>query len=542
MQALVAALALIRADALAPSHAWSKTDWRTMFRTASECPRRTSLDVVHGVIPAALRGTAYKVGPGRFGVGNEDYAHWLDGDGYVFALDFADGGATYTARFVETAGYADEQEKIMWRTTFGTERRGGPLANAFDLKLKNPANTNMLPIPGRDRVLALWEAGAPHALDAHTLETVGCDTIDGRVEPGPPGALPLDLPLPFTGDAVSAHYAACATTKQTVAWSWRRPAVGDDLFVKLHELDDEHGRAMGGVDGVLEGVSFAPHDIGATPTKACYLAAPASVEVLGYVLGFRGPAQGVFFDDTRIRNGEGTTLHALDRTTGGKAERYVCKDAYHPIHVANAWDDKASGCPSMIAACWPPGCVNAMASERRDILGDWAPLLGGDFSGAAVTQLVRFEGAQDGAATARVLCSGAHLDHCKVHPASGGLENKFVYASAGAAVARGDVDDATYAAPQPPQAFVRFDLAADAVVDSWFCGERRFTDDAVLAATGKDETDAYLVAPVYDAATQRSTIVVLDCGDLAAGPVCELALPDEAPFIPWGLHGAWSPS
>ena len=271
-------LALQVAAALAPAptrHAWSKTDWRTMFRTASECPRRTPLEVIDGIIPATLRGTAYKVGPGRFGVGNEEYAHWLDGDGYVFALDFSDSGATYTSRFVETAGYVDEQEKIMWRTTFGTQRRGGPLANAFDLKLKNPANTNVLPVSGRNRVLALWEAGPPHALDAHTLETVGCDTIDGRIEPGPAGALPLDLPLPFTGDAVSAHYAACATTERTVAWSWRRPAVGDDLFVKLHELDDEHGRAVGGVDGALEGVSFAPHDIGATPTKACFLAAPA---------------------------------------------------------------------------------------------------------------------------------------------------------------------------------------------------------------------------------------------------------------------------
>jgi len=334
------ALLLIRADALAPSHAWSKTDWRTMFRTASECPRRTPLDVVRGAIPAALRGTAYKVGPGRFGVGNEEYAHWLDGDGYVFALDFSDGGATYCARFVETAGYVDEQEKITWRTTFGTSRPGGPLANAFDLKLKNPANTNVLPM--RNRVLALWEAGAPHALDMETLHTVGIDSLDERIVPGPPGALPLDLPLPFTGDAVSAHYAACSTTERTVAWSWRRPAVGDDLYVRLHELDDEHGQAVGGADGVLAGVSFAPHDIGATPTRACFLAAPASVEVLGYVHGFRGPAQGVFFDNKRIRAGEGTTLHALDRTTGGKAERYVCEDAYHPIHVANAWDDETS--------------------------------------------------------------------------------------------------------------------------------------------------------------------------------------------------------
>ena len=278
MKRKAASLLLLHAvTALAPtsSHSWSKTDWRTMFRTASECPRRTPLDVVHGAIPRELRGTAYKVGPGRFGVGSEDYAHWLDGDGYVFALDFADGGASYCARFVETAGYVDEQEKIMWRTTFGTQRSGGPLANAFDLKLKNPANTNMLPIPGRDRVLALWEAGSPHALDMETLHTVGVDSLDERIVPGPPGALPLDLPLPFTGDAVSAHYAACATTERTVAWSWRRPAVGDDLYVRLHELDDEHGRAIGGADGVLEGVSFAPHDIGATPTRACFLAAPA---------------------------------------------------------------------------------------------------------------------------------------------------------------------------------------------------------------------------------------------------------------------------
>jgi all-trans-8'-apo-beta-carotenal 15,15'-oxygenase len=511
-----------------------------MFQTASECPKRTPLEVVHGAIPAALRGTAYKVGPGRFGVGGEEYAHWLDGDGYVFALDFSDGGASYVSRFVQTAGYLEEQEQITWRTTFGTQRRGGPLANAFDLKLKNPANTNILPIPGRNRVLALWEAGAPHALDAHTLETIGCDTIDGRVETRSPGALPLDLPLPFTGDAVSAHYAACATTNRSVAWSWRRPAVGGDLFVKLHELDDVSGRAVGGVDGVLEGVSFAPHDIGATPTKACFLAALAAVEVLGYVLGFRGPAQGVFFDKKRIRAGEGTTLHALDRTSGGKAERYVCPEAYHPVHVACAYDGSSG--PRMIAACWPPNVINARADGKRDILGDWVPLLNGDFSGAAVTQLVRFKGSRDGSATARILCRGAHLDHCKVHPAAGGLKSRFVYASAGAAVAFNDVEDPTYASPQPPQAFVRVDVNADAVVDAWFCGERRFVDDAVLVAIGDEETDAYLIAPVFNAATQRTTMVVLDCGDLSAGPLCELALPAEAPFIPWGLHGAWSPS
>ena len=77
-----------------------------------------------------------------------------------------------------------------------------------------------------------------------------------------------------------------------------------------------------------------------------------------------------------------------------------------------------------------------------------------------------------------------------MHPAVGGLANKRLRA-AGAAVAR--VTSTTrHAAPQPPQAFVRVDVSEDAVADAWFCGERRLTDDAVLAATGDDETDAFL--------------------------------------------------
>ena len=104
---------------------WSKTDWRTMFRTASECPRRTHVKVIHGAIPAALRGTAYKVGPGRFGVGSEEYAHWLDGDGYVFART-ADGGASYRARFVETAGYATSRKDHLAHYIWNSAIRRSP--------------------------------------------------------------------------------------------------------------------------------------------------------------------------------------------------------------------------------------------------------------------------------------------------------------------------------------------------------------------------------------------------------------------------------
>lgn len=50
----------------------------------------------------------------------------------------------------------------VFRATFGTARPGGPLRNALDIELKNPANTNVLlwgDVP-HTRLLALWEARA----------------------------------------------------------------------------------------------------------------------------------------------------------------------------------------------------------------------------------------------------------------------------------------------------------------------------------------------------------------------------------------------
>ena len=89
------------------------------------------------------------------------------------------------------------------------------------------------------------------------------------------------------------------------------------------------------------------------------------------------------------------------------------------------------------------------------------------------------------------------------------------------------------------QSFVVVDLEGEGgpIVDSWHAGERRIVDEASLVPReGGGERDAWLLAPVFDGATKRSSYVVLDCADLAAGPVCELPLPSH---IPWGLHGAW---
>jgi len=48
----------------------------------------------------------------------------------------------------------DRAKKVLFRSAFGTQKPGW-LRNAFDMRLKNPANTNAVVWGGR--LLALWE-------------------------------------------------------------------------------------------------------------------------------------------------------------------------------------------------------------------------------------------------------------------------------------------------------------------------------------------------------------------------------------------------
>ena len=58
----------------------------------------------------------------------------------------------------------EKASAIRYRNTFGTQRVGGFIANAFDLYLKNPANTNV--VEWGKRLLALWEVGhIPYVCD-----------------------------------------------------------------------------------------------------------------------------------------------------------------------------------------------------------------------------------------------------------------------------------------------------------------------------------------------------------------------------------------
>lgn len=135
-------------------------DWRSGYRSQPE-EFAYWLENVEGEIPSDLAGTLFRNGPGLLDIHGQTIKHPFDGDGMISSIAFKDGKAYYRNRFVRTEGYVAEQAagKPLYRGVFGTQKPGGWLANIFDLKLKNIANTHV--IYWGDKLLALWEAAAP---------------------------------------------------------------------------------------------------------------------------------------------------------------------------------------------------------------------------------------------------------------------------------------------------------------------------------------------------------------------------------------------
>lgn len=138
------------------------------------------LDTAEGELPANLRGTFIRNGPGRQRIGDTPYGHWFDGCGMLSVFSIADGKAHFTNRYVRTPKYLKETatQQIQYRG-FGTQIPGGLRKNIGRMP-GNPANTNSVYHGGK--LLALYEGGRPFEVDPATLETVGEYTYDGELK------------------------------------------------------------------------------------------------------------------------------------------------------------------------------------------------------------------------------------------------------------------------------------------------------------------------------------------------------------------------
>jgi carotenoid cleavage dioxygenase len=85
--------------------------------------------------------------------------------------------------------------------------------------------------------------------------------------------------------------------------------------------------------------------------------------------------------------------------------------------------------------------------------------------------------------------------------------------------------------------YLKHDFVAGTTQEHDF-GTGRLPSEFVFVPSERasSEDDGWLLGYVYDAATDRSDLVILDAHDFASDPVATVHLPARVPF---GFHGSW---
>jgi all-trans-8'-apo-beta-carotenal 15,15'-oxygenase len=263
--------------------------------------------LVEGRLPAGLRGTLLRNGPGLFGQFGRRYAHPFEADGAVTAIRFTgDGGVLGASKITASAGLLEE--RAAGRMKFGLSvswpRR---VANMTRGRAKNTANTSVMLWQGR--LFALMEAGKPTELDPRDLTTIGETDLDGVVT-----------------SMFSAHPHRVAARRASYNFGL---SYGRTTQLHMYELPDTGAaRHLGAIE--LAGPPML-HDFIATSTHLVFFVSPVRVNIPRMMLQL-----GSFDRMFEWRPEHGTEVIAVPIDDPAHPVRFTV-DAFYQWHFANAF-------------------------------------------------------------------------------------------------------------------------------------------------------------------------------------------------------------
>jgi all-trans-8'-apo-beta-carotenal 15,15'-oxygenase len=496
---------------------FSQQDWQGGTRSL---PQELDywVDDITGTVPADLQGTLFRNGPGLLDIGGVPLRHPFDGDGMICAFRFAEGRVHFRNRYVRTQGFVEEQAagKILYRGVFGTAKPGGWLANLFDVRIKNIANTQVL--YWGDQLLALWEADRPYRLNPANLETLGEASLDGVLAPG---------------TAFSAHPrivpGQAGEPTRLVNFGLK---VGLSSTLSLYELDPA-GQVVEQFQYDLPGFAFI-HDFAVTPHYCILFQNPVQFNPVPFLLGWRGPGECLQFQAKQP-----TKVWVIPRHGQGQP-RCLTTEACFVFHHVNAYEVNAyetgageTGTGQLVidSVCYPDFPTLEPDQDYRNV----------DFSRVPGAQLWRFQVDLSEQTVSHQVLNTRSCEFPAIHPSRMGQSYRYCYIAV-ADQAEGNA---------PLQTLMRLDMETGAQ-QVWSAAPRGFIGEpiyvpkglagqdpwAVDATDSSTETAGWLLVLVYDAARQASDLVILDGEDLTQGPVARLHLPH---LIPYGLHGSFTP-
>ncbi|HZU83144.1 MAG TPA: carotenoid oxygenase family protein, partial [Polyangiaceae bacterium] len=265
---------------------------------------------VTGKLPAELRGSFTRNGPGRFGVAGERFQHWFDGDGALCSVRLDGGRALGAARLVQTRGL--ERERRAGKRLYGgyDTPLARPVRELFLGDAKNTANTSVLLWQGR--LFATCEAGKPHEMSPEDLSTLGETDLGGVI-----------------AGAFSAHSHYVPARRTTYNFGLSHGPGG--TRVHLYALPDQGpARALGSfsVDGVR-----LNHDFAATDRHLVFFFAPMRLSLWRTMVLRKGAVSSASWSPE-----QGTEIVVVPIDDPSAIRRFRA-DAFYMEHVVNAFEE-----------------------------------------------------------------------------------------------------------------------------------------------------------------------------------------------------------
>jgi all-trans-8'-apo-beta-carotenal 15,15'-oxygenase len=481
------------ATTVPPTASYTRDDWQGGYQSLTE-EYDYWIDDIEGEIPQELEGTLFRNGPGLFDINGQHIHHPFDGDGMISKITFTNGRAHFRNRFIQTEAYLQEQKagKILYRGVFGTQKPGGWLANIFDFKLKNIANTNVIYWGGK--LLALWEAAEPHVLDPVTLETLGKEYFNGVLS---------------SGEAFAAHPhfdPACAMDNGNPCMVNFSIKPGLSTTITVFELDTT-GKIIRKHAHNVPGFCFI-HDFVITENYCIFFQNPVAFNPIPFALGVRGAGECIKFQPNQA-----TKAIVISRNPQEKEVKVFETQSGFVFHHANAFEKDGEIVIDSI-------CYEALPEVEPE--SDFRQV---DFDALKPGQLWRFHLNLEQQTVERELIEPRCCEFPCLHPDKVARSHRYLYMGA----AQNETGNA------PLQGFVKVDVETGEK-QLWSAAPRGFTGEPIFVPrpNGTSEDDGWVLGLVYDSDQHRSDVVILDAKDFNKGAVARLHLNHH---VPYGLHG-----
>eukprot|EP00190_Bangiopsis_sp_CCMP1999_P004744 CAMPEP_0198729112 /NCGR_PEP_ID=MMETSP1475-20131203/14885_1 /TAXON_ID= ORGANISM="Unidentified sp., Strain CCMP1999" /NCGR_SAMPLE_ID=MMETSP1475 /ASSEMBLY_ACC=CAM_ASM_001111 /LENGTH=561 /DNA_ID=CAMNT_0044491681 /DNA_START=79 /DNA_END=1761 /DNA_ORIENTATION=+ len=448
-------------------------------------------DDIEGSLPEDLKGTLFRVMPGRSDAQGVPLDNYFDGDGMVVAVSF-DGKKVFVRnRFIKTKAFEREKraKKMLYRGMYGSKVPGGALAN-FAVKVKQAANRFAV-YHGR-RLLCLHDWGTPYSVDPTSLLTRGRTNVRTEI-------LNSEKMIP------SARFDA--STGNVVLATKSFLPVGMELSFK--EYNDDY-RVQRKRKEIVR-ASGLVQDFGLTKSSYILFQAPYSFDSTSHLFGVKSRYQ-----DALSKSGTNAEILVIPRDDGRKVEKFRTESVYVG-RIANSYD------------CENGDIVIDAVQHDALFLGDG--LMAKNYGERVPrSSLVRYVLRQDGT-TQEVELLHNQVDYPTTSPTVQSQRHTYIYAVAA------EMEEVS-----PPRGIAKIDCDTKSV-EKWipesassFCSAPVFVPRR-SDSSSQAEDDGYIVTMLYDGADNASKVAVLDAQQLTKGPLCLINL--QRPY-PHGLTSTWT--